>query len=134
MIRKRLDTIEVEMWAKISAVDIENAKAQLSRKRAETLSRQAEEIKKVDAQLHDIESFERVIAAFFEEYMNSGVPSGPAALVADQSPSASLSESGKPSAQAPQNAPSLVLQIRQNLLPNFTPLPRSRRLTGVQSR
>jgi len=30
-----------------------------------------------------------------------------------------LPESGKPSAQAPQNAPSLVLQIRQNILPNL---------------
>ena len=112
-----LSRVEVGMWERISAVDIEDAKAQLSRKRGETLSRQAEEIKSVDTQLHDIESFERVVAAFFEEYMNSKVPSVPAVSVPEQS--VSLPESGKPSAQAPQNAPSLVLQIRQNILPNL---------------
>ena len=73
------------MWERISAVDIEDAKAQLSRRRGETLSRQAEEIKSLDTQLHDIESFERVVAAFFEEYMNSKVPSVPAASVPEQS-------------------------------------------------
>ena len=102
---------------RISAVDIEDAKAQLSRRRGETLSRQAEEIKSLDAQLHDIESFERVVAAFFDEYMNSKVPWVPAASVPEEFP---LPESGKPSAQAPQNAPSLVLQIRQNILPNLS--------------
>ena len=112
-----LSRVEVGMWERISAVDIEDAKAQLSRKRGETLSRQAEEIKSVDTQLHDIESFERVVAAFFEEYMNSKVPSVPAVSVPEQS--VSLPESGKPSAQAAQNAPSLVLQIRQNILPNL---------------
>jgi len=100
------------MWERISAVDIEDAKAQLSRRRGETLRRQAEEIKSLDAQLLDIESFERVVAAFFEEYMNSKIPSVPAASVPEQF---SLPESGKPPAQAPQDAPSLVLQIRQNI-------------------
>ncbi len=113
-----LGKVEVEMWERISSIDIEDAKAQLSRKRGETLSRQAEEIKSVDTQLHDIESFERVVAAFFEEYMNSKVPSVPAASVPEQS--VSLPERDKPSAEAPQNAPSLVLQIRQNILPNLS--------------
>ena len=112
-----LSRVEVGMWERINAVEIADARAQLSRKRGETLSRQAEEIKSVDTQLHDIESFERVVAAFFEEYMNSKVPSVPAVSVPEQS--VSLPESGKPSAQAPQNAPSLVLQIRQNILPNL---------------
>ena len=114
-----LSRVEVGMWERISAVDIEDAKAQLSRRRGETLIRQAEEIKSLDAQLLDIESFERVVAAFFEEYMNSKVPWVPAASVPEQSLSISLPESGKPSAEAPQNAPSLVLQIRQNILPNL---------------
>ena len=114
-----LSRVEVGMWERISAVDIEDAKAQLSRKRGETLSRQAEEIRSVDTQLHDIGSFERVVAAFFEEYMNSEIPSVPAASVPEQSVSISLPESGKPSAQAPQHAPSMRLQIRQNILPNL---------------
>jgi hypothetical protein len=115
-----LSWVEVEMWERMSAVDIEHAKAQLSRRRGETLSRQAEEIKSLDAQLHDIESFERVVAAFFEEYMNSKIPWVPAASVPEQSVSISLPESGKPFAKAPRNAPSSVLQIRQNILPNLS--------------
>src|SRR5437764_15226915 len=105
------------MWERINAVEIADARAQLSRKRGETLSRQAEEIKSVDTHLHDIESFERVVAAFFEEYMNSKVPSVPAVSVLKQS--VSLPETGKPSAQATQNAPSLMLPLHQNILPNF---------------
>jgi hypothetical protein len=60
------------MWERISLADIHRAKTSLSVKRTETLSRHAEEIKDLDARLHDIEAFERVVAAFFEEYMDSG--------------------------------------------------------------
>jgi hypothetical protein len=122
------------MWEKIGRADIEDAEAQLSRKRAETLSRQAEEIKNLDAQLYDIEAFEGVVAAFFEEYMNSEGPSVSAASVPEQSTAASLPVGGELSPQATQNAPSMALQIRQNVLPNFKAVPRARRLIGVSSR
>jgi hypothetical protein len=120
----------MEMWEKIRSADVEDAKAQLSRTRAETLRRQAEELESLDAQLHDVNTFEQVVAAFFEEYMNEGA----AASILEQSPAASLPESDAPSAQAPQNAPSLELQIRQTILPSLKILPRARRLIGVSSR
>ena len=115
---------------KNTATDVEAAKAQLSRKRAETLTRQAEELESLDAQLRDIATFERVIAAFFEEYMNEEAGTVPAASILEQSPAASLPERDGPSNQVPQNAPSLALQIRQNILPHLRPLPRARRLIG----
>ena len=120
----------MEMWKKIRATDVEAAKAQLSRKRAETLTRQAEELESLDAQLRDIATFERVIAAFFEEYMNEEAGTVPAASILEQSPAASLPERDEPSTQVPENAPSLALQIRQNILPHLRPLPRARRLIG----
>jgi hypothetical protein len=51
--------MQVEMWERINSGEIAEAKARLSRKREEILSRQAAEIKSLDAQLYDIESFER---------------------------------------------------------------------------
>jgi hypothetical protein len=62
------------MWGRITLAEIEEAKARLNRKRAEALSRQAAEIRSLDAQLEDIESFERVVIAFFDEYMNEAAP------------------------------------------------------------
>jgi len=58
------------MWKKIRAADVDAAKGQLSRKRTETLRTQAEKLESLDAQLRDIDTFERDVAAFFEEYMN----------------------------------------------------------------
>ena len=103
------------MWEKIRAADIEAAKVQLSRKRAETLRRQAKELESLDAQLRDIATFERVVAAFFEEYMNEEAGTVPAASV----PEALVPERDGLSPEAPQNVPSLVLQIRQNILPHL---------------
>jgi hypothetical protein len=54
--------MQVKMWQTITQADIEEARARLSRKREEALSRHAAEIRSLDAQLDDIESFERVVA------------------------------------------------------------------------
>jgi len=62
------------MWKKIRAADVDAAKGQLSRKRTETLRTQAEELESLDAQLRDIDTFERVVAAFFEQYNERGTP------------------------------------------------------------
>lgn len=56
------------------------------------LSRHAAEIKSLDAQLDDIVSSERVVAAFFEEYMNPGRPTAPTASDPEQARTAPLSE------------------------------------------
>lgn len=106
------------MWETITLAEIKEAKAQLSRKREEALSRQAAEIRSLDAQLDDIESFERVVAAFFEEHMGEGAPCDPPSSVPQEATTASLPGLMKIVPQGlPQNTPSLVLQIRQNILP-----------------
>jgi hypothetical protein len=123
-----LDSKQVDMWETITQAEIEEAKAQLSRKREEALRRQGAEIGSLDAQLDDIESFERVVAAFFEEHMDEAAPSALAGSVPQGATMASLPEQSKlaPPEQSklapqglPQNTPSLVLQIRQNILPKF---------------
>ena len=63
------------MWQKITAVDLEGAKAALNEKRAQTLSRHAQELNDLDAQIRDVECFERVVEAFFLEHL---VPNGAA--------------------------------------------------------
>jgi hypothetical protein len=121
------------MWQTITQAEIEEAKARLSRKREAMLSRHAAEIKSLDAQLDDIESFEGVVAAFFEEYMNPGRPTAPTASDPEQAMTASLPEQGSLSPQAPQKAPFVTLQIRQNILPKFDYLRPARRLIGSPS-
>src|SRR5215472_12784417 len=114
--------MQVEMWERITPGEIAEAKARLSRKREEILSRQSAELKSLDAQLDDIESFERVVAAFFEEYLNPAVPSAPAASVLQQATAFSLPEQSALSPSTSQKTPSIALQIRQNILPQFSHL------------
>jgi hypothetical protein len=99
-----------KMWEQITKADLERAKTQLSLKRAETLRRHAEEIAELDAQLQDIERFDGIVAAFFEEHMS---PEEPAAV------------SNKQSSSPPVN-----LQIRQHLAPSFATPPRLRTSAG----
>jgi hypothetical protein len=87
----------------------------------------------LDAQLDDIEWFEGVVAAFFEEYMNPERPTAPTASDPEQAMTASLPEQGSLSPQAPQKAPFVTLQIRQNILPKFDYLRPARRLIGSPS-
>lgn len=98
------------MWEQITKADLERAKTQLSLKRAETLRRHAEEIAELDAQLQDIERFDGIVAAFFEEHMS---PEEPAAV------------SNKQSSSPPVN-----LQIRQHVAPSFATPPRLRTPAG----
>jgi hypothetical protein len=48
---------EDAMWDRITRLDFQRAKLALDQKRAELLSRHAEEIEQSDAQLRDVESF-----------------------------------------------------------------------------
>jgi len=95
------------MWDRITSTDIEQAKASLEAKRAATLSRHAEEIKDLDEQFRDIESFERVVEGFLEEYMSpDATPSEPAAVSTEASV-----------AEARPNAPALALPVQQKVSP-----------------
>ena len=59
------------MWEKITKSDIQAARTQLGLKRAEMLRRHAEELSDLDAQLEDIERFDGIVTAFFEEYVSA---------------------------------------------------------------
>jgi hypothetical protein len=117
------------MWEQITQADIQEAKHRLDLRRAETLSRHAEEIKSLDAQLHDIESFERIVAAFFEEYMNpESQASGLKPVSQDTATPSTLTSHAL--ALEPPNAPALELQIQQRVSPGFELAPRARSLLG----
>ena len=58
------------MWEHIRKADIEGAKTQLGLKRAETLRRHSVELSDLEAQLQDIEQFDGIVTAFFEDYMS----------------------------------------------------------------
>jgi len=73
------------MWEQITKADIQRASAQWALKRAETLRRHAEELSDLDAQFQDIEQFEGIVAAFFEEYLSPEK----AASVSEEEPPAS---------------------------------------------
>ena len=95
------------MWETITLAEIKEAKAQLSRKREEALSRQAAEIRSLDAQLDDIESFERVVAAFFEEHMGEGAPCDPPSSVPQEATTASFTRADEDS--SPRSSPNYAL-------------------------
>jgi hypothetical protein len=65
------------MWDRITRIDFQRARLVLDQKRAELLSKHAEEIEQSDAQLRHLESFDRVVSAFFEEYHEYLIPQAP---------------------------------------------------------
>jgi len=95
------------MWEQITKADIQRASAQLSLRRDETLRRHAEELAGLDAQLQDIERFEGIVAAFFEEYIST-----------------------EPASVVPEDEPSLSLATNEHLNAGSVIAPRLRRFAG----
>jgi len=101
------------MWEQITKADIQRARTEFNLKRAEALRRHAEELNDLDAQLQDIEQFERIVAAFFEEYVS-------------RDKAASESEPPLPGQRGEHpNAPPEGLQIRHHLSANLASFQRS---------
>jgi hypothetical protein len=73
------------MWENLSPVDIERAKAQLRAQREEILKRQAEELSVLDADQNEIDTLDRLIAAFIEGRVQAPavVPEAPAAVLVE---------------------------------------------------
>lgn len=63
------------MWDKIDSGDIEQAKHSLNLRRAETLSRHAEEIKTLDAEQTEVDELESAIAKFMSKFGEGAGPS-----------------------------------------------------------
>jgi hypothetical protein len=59
------------MWEQLTPLDIQCARERLTALRTMTLSRHAEEIKRLDLEQGEIEAFERLAESFAQRYMNS---------------------------------------------------------------
>jgi len=70
------------MWEQLRPADIERAKRQLAIQRGETLKRHAEELKTLDADEAEIQTFERLVAAFVSKHIS---PSAQATLTSEES-------------------------------------------------
>ena len=58
------------MWEQLTPADIERAKQRLTAQRTETLSRHVEELKALDADQAEMETFERLVAAFAKKHLS----------------------------------------------------------------
>ena len=56
------------MWKKLTPDDVERAKQELIRQRAETLARYAEELKSLDAQDAEVAALEQAINTFIKKF------------------------------------------------------------------
>ena len=107
------------MWEQISRADIQRAKTELNVKRAEMLRRHAEELSDLDAQFQDIEQFDGIVAAFFEEYMS---PEKAASASEEEAPA-----SGTPAEQP--NAPRIDVHPADQGSTDTAVPPRLRRVS-----
>lgn len=116
------------MWHQITPADIQKARDQLQLRRTEMLRRHAEELKDLDAQLHDVQAFEGILAAFIEEYMTPGTAptERTAAASGEQARPAATPDANQPLIDAQPTPPSLDLEIRQHVSPVFDHPPRLR--------
>jgi hypothetical protein len=58
------------MWEQLTPTDIKGARERMAVLRAATLNRHAEEIKRLDIEQAEIETFERLAESFAQRYMN----------------------------------------------------------------
>jgi hypothetical protein len=56
------------MWDQLTAADIEHARRAVAKRRSETLSRHAEELRALDAEQTDIDTIEQAINAFVQKF------------------------------------------------------------------
>ncbi len=62
------------MWDNLTPADVERATHQLNIRRAAVLKRHAEEIKNLDDEQNEIETFARVAAAFAKKFKDTAEP------------------------------------------------------------
>ena len=101
------------MWEQLTTADIERAKQRLAAQRTETLSRHAEELKALDADQAEIETFERLVAAFVNKHQS---PAPTTAYEGQPTVAAEVGASATPEGR--RNVPSPI-QIVHPPSPNF---------------
>ena len=103
------------MWEQLRPADIERAKRQLAIQRGETLKRHAEELKTLDSDEAEIQTFERLVAAFVSKHIS---PSAQATLTSEEdTATAETSEPSEPRQE--QIAVPPRLQVHHQPSPNF---------------
>ena len=114
------------MWEQITPADIERSKHRLANRLIETMTRHAEELKALDADQAEIDTFERLVAAFASKYVTlSASDSSP--TTASEKTTGATPSSEPPAADGSQEVTPPRLQVHHQT-PNFgTPL---RRLVG----
>jgi hypothetical protein len=103
------------MWDSLTPADAEHAKNDLSLRRAAILHRHAEELKGLDNEAAEIETFVRVAEAFAQRFKNRPTP--PSSETGGESAATSA-----PDAPADEAAPQTGLKVQHG--PNFAGLIR----------
>jgi hypothetical protein len=101
------------MWEQLTPADIERVKQRLATERIETLSRHAEELKAVDADQAEIETFERLVAAFVNEHLSL-----PPTTTGSEEPTVAAVVGASATPEGRRNVPSPI-QIVHPPSPNF---------------
>ena len=115
------------MWEQLTPKDIQCARERLTALRTETLSRHAEEIKRLDFEQAEIEAFERLAECFAQRHMNSAAS---LPTTKDQFPVAAVTyeEVSRPTrSEVPWESPTPGVQVHHHATSNFGTPPRLRR-------
>ena len=84
------------MWDKITSSDIEQAKHSVNLRRAETLSRHAEELKGLDGEQTEVDELAVAIAAFMSKFGKGAALSGEPAASTEETPEKKPAENEDP--------------------------------------
>jgi len=106
------------MWERLTPADVDHARNRLATSRAEMLRRHAAELNALDAQQDEVETLERLMAAFAKKYLSSDI--------AASMPAADADEGAAKQVQQKEN--SMDLRVQQEISPSFGTPPRLRRL------
>jgi hypothetical protein len=105
------------MWEQLRPADIERAKRRLTIQRGDLLRRHAEELKTLDAEQTEVDTFERLVAAFAEKHLAPSA-SEIAATGEMKTPGIESGEPSTPDARHEQGVPPR-LQVHHQASPNF---------------
>jgi hypothetical protein len=76
------------MWEQLTPKDIERAKVRLAATRITTLNRHAEELKALDANQAEIDTFERLVVAFAQKHLIPTIAPSSPSMASEEQPAA----------------------------------------------
>jgi hypothetical protein len=100
------------MWEQLTPADIQRVKQRLAAQRIETLTRHMEELKSLDGDRAEIETFERLVAAFAKKHLiPTTAQSSPS--TAFEEPPAAVEAGEHPTHDAAQDGHSPIQVVHQ---------------------